>query len=204
MRREPGEAGFTLVELIMTVTIIGIITLPLGNFMLSYLRNVPTSQSRISDSHDMQIAAAYVSNDVASTGVHTSYTSVSATGQSVWVQGALPAAPYCGQSAGTTVLMLSWNTWSVAGNGAGTFGPVSSVAYANAAGTLHRVYCATGASTTTDATLVHGLSAATVTCATSCTAATPPSAVTLNLTIATDSTDTAGATVALTGRRRQS
>ncbi|HEY2296176.1 MAG TPA: prepilin-type N-terminal cleavage/methylation domain-containing protein [Jatrophihabitans sp.] len=199
LRRNDG--GFTLVELVMTVTILGIIMIPLGNFVLEYFQNYPQTENRIADSHDMQIAAAYLSNDVASAGLHSSYTSA-ATSQSVWATG-FPAS-YCGSGAGTTVLLLSWNTWTIAQSGGGSFGPTSSVAYVNESGALHRIYCASGTTTSSDATLVDGLQSASVACSVACSASPPPATVSLTLNISTGSDDTAATSVVLTGQRRQS
>ena len=199
LRRDDG--GFTLIELVMTVTILGIIIVPLGNFVLEYFQNYPQTENRISDSHDMQIAAAYVSNDVANAGVHSSFTSAS-TAQSVWST-SFPGSS-CGSSAGTIVLLLKWDTWSVGANGGGSFGSPSSVAYVNESGTLHRVYCASGNSTSSDSVLVDGLQSASVTCSTTCEGSPAPTTVNLTLNISTGSDDTAATSVVLTGKRRQS
>lgn len=198
-RRRGDDRGFTLVELIVTVTILGIIIIPISNFVLQYFQTYPQTENRISDSHDLQIATAYLSNDVASAGVNTS--DASPTGaQSVWTT-AFPAG-YCGQSSGTTVLLLSWNTWTVA-SGTGNSGATSSVAYVKRSGALHRVYCASGTSTTSDVTIVHGLDSATASCPGGC--GSSPSTVQLTLGISTGATDSAAITsVTLTGKRRPS
>ena len=201
IRRRGDDSGFTLVELVMTVAILGIIIVPLGNFVLSYFQNYPTTENRVADSHDMQIAAAYVSNDVANAGVHSSYTSAT-TAQSVWST-SFPGSS-CGGSAGTIVLLLKWDTWTVGPNGGGAFGAPSSVAYVNESGVLHRIYCANGSTTSSDSVLVHGLQSASVACSTTCEGSPAPTTVNLTLNISTGSDDTAATSVVLTGRRRQS
>ena len=70
------ERGFTLVELLVAIVIIGIIAVPLGNVVISYLHNTDATTARLSESHDAQISAAYFAADVASVGVRsTTYSS---------------------------------------------------------------------------------------------------------------------------------
>lgn len=76
------ERGFTLVELLVAIVILGIIAVPLGNVIIGYLRNTDATTARLSESHDAQVSAAYFSADVASVGVRS--TTYSAD----------PAAPY--------------------------------------------------------------------------------------------------------------
>ena len=63
------EDGFTLPELIITVTIIGIIAAGLAGVVISFLKTTTDTQSRLTESHDVQFAAAYWQRDVASIGV---------------------------------------------------------------------------------------------------------------------------------------
>ena len=71
-RRGPAaDDGFTLVELIIVILIIGVITVPLGNIVLGYLRNADETTARMLESHDAQIASAYWAQDVASIGVRS-------------------------------------------------------------------------------------------------------------------------------------
>jgi prepilin-type N-terminal cleavage/methylation domain-containing protein len=63
-----GEAGFTLVELLVVIVILGVITLPIGNAFLGVLRNSADTSHRLTDSHDLQITAAYWSADVGTLG----------------------------------------------------------------------------------------------------------------------------------------
>jgi len=199
MRRRvrADDAGFTLIELIMTMLIMGIITIPLANFVLSYFENYQTTENRLSDSHDIQIATAYFSQDVANADT------VATTS----------AAGDCGFSATSpTVLLLKWTSWSVT-TGAGGLptgaSTAMSVAYVKQAGTLHRVSC--GGASAADIVVVHGLVSAVPSCltatgvTTSCTPTTPPR-VRLTLTIASGSTNDSAAPeqpVTLDGQRRQ-
>jgi prepilin-type N-terminal cleavage/methylation domain-containing protein len=207
VRRRRRDAGFTLIELVMTITILGIIIFPLGNFMIEYLKNYPTTTQRLSDSHDIQIATAYFSQDAANTGVR-GVAPPYPLQQSAWLPGNPPAS-FCGEGVGTLVLLLSWDIPGALGSQPS--GVRSSAAYVETAGTpqtpgaLHRVYCASGAGTSSDVTIVHNLRSATACVPTACDGATPPTMFTLSLTISGGSTDTAAPAnvVTLTGQRRQ-
>lgn len=205
-RRPNGNGGFTLIELVITIVIMGIITVPLGNFMLSYLTTFQATQDRISDSHDILISSAYFSQDVANTGLHQT-ASPYGFQQSVWTAASPPSGAYCGQTTGTLVVLLRWDVFTpvtLAGTTTATY-TQASAGYISNGGLLQRVYCANGATTTSSSTLVHGYQAGSVSCDTTCSAATPPQKVTLSLTIATGSTDKAKPTqpITLNGQRRQ-
>ena len=70
-RRLSPDDGFTLVELVVTVGILGIIVVPLTGVVLAYLRNTVDTEARLTESHDVQFAAAYWQRDVASIGVRS-------------------------------------------------------------------------------------------------------------------------------------
>ncbi|MEA2534486.1 MAG: hypothetical protein QOJ93_2297 [Actinomycetota bacterium] len=58
------EGGFTLVELLITIVILGIVVPALAAGVVSILHNSATTTQRLYESHDAQIAAAYFANDV--------------------------------------------------------------------------------------------------------------------------------------------
>lgn len=214
-----ADDGFTLIELLISTLILGVITFPLGNAVISYLHNTDATVARLSESHDAQVAAAYFAQDVASIGTRDW-----APGdypfnlqQSVWTSAAGITNPCA--TAGTTVAQFSWDDLS--SNSSTPPVPQIRVAYvvetAGAERQLHRVTCsapsltATSSSPTSDTVLVHNLSpsgsdttVATVSCSTTCTASPAvPQYVTLVITI-DSTTDTDGPyTVTLTGQRRQ-
>lgn len=193
-----SDGGFTLIELLITVVIIGVITAPLGNFVIAYFQNLADTQDRLSDSHDIQIASAYFSRDVANLGVRPSMTSIDFQ-QSVWVNDA--PAP-CAPELGNAVLLLEWGDPQDATH-------IHSVGYvAESDGALHRVYCAPGSGEAADIPVVHNLRSASVPpCApVACESAPPPSTVRLTLQIATGPNDRAAPAepVTLTGQRRPS
>jgi prepilin-type N-terminal cleavage/methylation domain-containing protein len=207
----PGrrDAGFTLIELVLTVVLMGIITLPLANFVLAYLDNYTQTETRISESHDMQTATAYFSQDVANAGVRdASGTAL----QSVWTSG-FPAGS-CGSTVGgIQVLLLAWNqyVWNSATQTADT-PTMYSVGYVAVSGTLQRAFCqgsaVASATFKSSTTVVHNLygGAATVaiTCSpANCAAAPAPTTVNMQLALRESAVDS-GASTALTGRRRQS
>jgi prepilin-type N-terminal cleavage/methylation domain-containing protein len=214
MRRvERGdESGFTLIELIIAIVIMGVITVPLANFMLAYFKNYTETESRLSDTHDTQIAAAYFSQDVANTGRRDT-ANVPTT--SLWTAGFPPG--YCGTGLGTTVLLLQWDDWTPAG-GTGT-NTIDSAAYVAISGTLRRVFCTqpVGGSMTTrsSTTVVHNLvypdsgnltpvmCRATPTAPATACASSTPAIVDLRLSIKAPA-DAAVSYVTLSGQRRQS
>ncbi|MEV8514983.1 prepilin-type N-terminal cleavage/methylation domain-containing protein [Dactylosporangium sp. NPDC051484] len=69
MRVRRDERGLTLVEVLVAIAILGIIIIPLGNALLSFIRNTDDTTRRLSESHDAQIMAAYFAQDVQSVGV---------------------------------------------------------------------------------------------------------------------------------------
>jgi prepilin-type N-terminal cleavage/methylation domain-containing protein len=195
------ETGFTLVELALTMTILGIIMVPLTNFLISYFQNSVQVQERLGDSHDIQIAAAYFSQDVANTGLHDYGPPPESTAtpvQSVWVDS---APPPCASGLGNAVLLLKWQSWAPAG-GTGTH-TEHSAAYVVENGTLHRVTC-TGATLDADIPVVYNYISATVACSSTCTAAPAPQTINMTVRIQAGSGDTSATDTTLTGERRQS
>jgi prepilin-type N-terminal cleavage/methylation domain-containing protein len=197
-----NDAGFTLIELVVTIVIMGVIFVPLADFFIQYLNSYNQTQQRLSDSHDLQISAAYFSQDVANSGLRnqTPGQVTFAPQQSIWTSN-FPST-FCGATiVGTPVLLLKGDAESV-GSGSGS-DVVTSVLYVASAGTLVRQSC-NGATPSLSATVIQNLNGTpTVQCSTTCGAATPPATVTLTLSVRAGTTDTAGTTVTLTGKRRQ-
>jgi prepilin-type N-terminal cleavage/methylation domain-containing protein len=217
MRRPRGsdDGGFTLVELMLVIAILGVIMVPLSNFVISYFKTYPVTQTRLSESHDAQIAAAYLSQDVADTGLRGS-ASPYAPQQSVWTPTSGFPATYCGKGLGTAVLLLEWNSWTVS-SGTGTPSTNSATYLVKSDSTLHRLYCAGSTTPSSDATMVHNFvypdsgNANPVTCqatpsgsatAGACGTATPPTNVNFKLSIKGPA-DTSVWYVTLSGQRRQ-
>ena len=206
-RMARDDAGVTLLELIVAVVLMGVITLPLANFVMAYLANYSQTESRMSDSHDVQISAAYFSQDVANDGMRNDSL---APVQSVWTTG-FPAG-YCGHSlGGTALLLLMSDDPMVPVSGGTATDSIDSVAYVAVATALHRVACTNGV-LQSDTTVVHNLvypdaaNPSPVTCpatAAACAAGSPPAMVNLQLSLRAPA-DGAVSHVTLTGQRRQS
>ena len=202
-----GEEGFTLIELLVTVVIVGIIVTGLAGVIISYLKVTVASQSRITESQDVQFAAAYWQRDVASIGVRT-YDSTSKSfnlAQSVDVT--LPSG--CTLPSGTRVVTLAWSRYdTTVSTDSPTLVTVSYVAQATGSTyRLLRVRC-TGGSVSSTVTVSRTLRAVpTVACDVSCTGtgANVPNVVSLSLSVLDP--ENRGSTtqydMTLSGERRQ-
>jgi prepilin-type N-terminal cleavage/methylation domain-containing protein len=202
------DAGFTLIELLISVVIIGVITVPLGNFVIEYFLNTGATTGRLSESHDEQLAASYFAQDVANAGLRDASLNPL---QSVWT-GSFPASS-CGSSAAAAdqILLLKWDnpSWDAATRTETK--RTDSVAYVRATASnetqLQRIYCQ-GSTVVSTVIVVHNLDSTVtpaVTCTpATCTAATPPTAVNLQLAVAVKSRDAQAFTMTLSGQRRQS
>jgi prepilin-type N-terminal cleavage/methylation domain-containing protein len=203
-RRLSADRGFTLIELLITVAIMGVLTLPLGNLVISYFQNRVQVTARLSESHDAQIAAAYFAQDAASIGRRDGSNVLQ---QSLWTSDP-SSAPYSCGSGGTPVLLLAWDQFD--DSGAKT---TIEVAYRtqNSGTQLVRYSCPGPSATQVSTTVMHDLVSATVGCPTDATACANnpgvPTQVNLTLTIKnSDDSETDASkyyTVKLTGQRRQ-
>lgn len=213
-----NDDGFTLVELIIAVVIIGVISVPLTGVILSYLKNSDATTARLLESHDAQIASAYWAQDVASVGVHSPASPYPLT-QSVETSVVSSSSLFpCGTTWTTPttapIVTLAWDDFS----GAGASVVKDLVAYVVRTDTgetqLHRLRCNGSATAVSDTTVAHNLDPSTpptVGCfgqsgnSTACSAAPlVPETITLTLTLKNAGNRGAAYIVPLTGQRRQS
>ena len=196
--RTRSEAGFTLPELIIAVSLLGIIALPVANLLIQFSLNSVTTNARLHESHDAQMAGAYFAQDVAALGRRDSGGVLQ---RSVWTS-TTAGAPYsCGT--GTPVLLLAWDSYAGPG-------PATTVERAyvrqEVAGESRLVrYACEGPTATPVANVVaHNLDPSappTVSCSPDCTGA--PTSVQLALTVKHDARPGSGYEVTLRGQRRQ-
>ncbi len=199
------DEGFTLIEVVMTVAIMGVIVTALTGVLISYFKTTVDTQSRITESQDVQFAATYWQRDVASIGVR----SYDAATKSFPLQQSVNVAPACTLPSGTTVVTLAWSEY---GTDDSTATPTRmTVSYlAQPDGTAYelvRVRC-TGATVNSKVAVAHSLNAVpTVDCDVACTGsgADVPSVVNLNLSVLDpEGNGTVAYTAKLSGERRQS
>ena len=146
-----NDDGFTLVELTMSILIMSVVVVVIGGALIFGLKTFGSTTQRLSESHDLQLAASYFAPDVASAKTVS-----------------LTADPSCPVS-GSVVLTLAW-TDPTSGNVV-----VSYIAQTITGGKqLVRHLCASGSSA--DVVVVHALgTVGSPVCPTSC-SGTPASA----------------------------
>ena len=215
LRSVRGDDGFTLVELLVAIVIMGVISVPLTNVVISYLHNSDATMARLLESHDVQISSAYWAQDVASIGTRST-TSLYPLTQSVETDVAYSASKYpCGPAGTTPIVTLAWDDFT--GPGTSTLVRVAYVRKAAPGQTalteLHRLRCDGTAPGFSDVTLAHDLNPsppltpATVVCSTTCmgTHDMPvPTTITLNLSLKDPKDPGEAYSIPLIGQRRQS
>lgn len=209
-RRPRGDGGFTLIELVLSVAILGVVSAALVGVMFQYLRTTSDTSARLTESTDQQFISTYWQNDVSSLGRRSLdlATATFSTDQSVFVGPGGPGG--CGDSVGSVVVSFAWNEFDV-----GTAPPANpwnskpqQVAYVTVPNgsrfLLRRVRCSDGVARPA-MTVARNLTAApTITCDTSCSDTTPPNRVSMTFTVKDAATATSqGYTTTVSADRRQ-
>jgi prepilin-type N-terminal cleavage/methylation domain-containing protein len=212
MRVRRDERGVTLVEVLVAIVVIGIIAVPLGNALLTYLQHTDDVGRRLSASHDAQIAAAYFAHDVQSVGTRNWTAHPYPLAQSIATGAAVSDPTFgCGPvgTPAAVVTFLGDNPTSAAGT-PGVMRVAYVVVTSGGERQLRRMTCVGNSTATSTVVVAHNLDrdltgnpAVRVTCSSTCTSATVPQYVTMVLRIQ-DSANAGTFTVTLTGQRRQS
>lgn len=118
-RRIRDDAGMTLIELLISISVLGIIIGPITISMMLGLLSTNGTKERISDSAGAQLLSAYFVTDVESSKTVQAPTSV--------------APSDCGGSSGNTIVRFKWIDGSVDPSGSPTSAQTTVVAYVDRA-----------------------------------------------------------------------
>jgi prepilin-type N-terminal cleavage/methylation domain-containing protein len=205
-----SEGGFTLVELLVAIVILGIITVPLSGTVVSALKNTGTTQDRMDLSHDAQISSSYFARDVAAVGIRD-YDNVNGNSlpfkASVQLNAEYNQGGYTCGAAGTptAALRLLSDAWDPADSMTTPETVVVAYYLKTVAGVteLHRLKCS-GSDTPVDVVIAHNVKPASVTvsCSSACELAAVPNRITLQLVATKPSVG--DYPITLDGQRRQS
>ncbi len=180
MRRVSGDAGLTLVELLVATAITALIAPVLAGALAVGWRTTDDTVARLGSNRDRLLVPSLFTRDVQSAGT-------------VQTSGAA-----CTQPGDTLAVRFAWTETDATG---GTLD--RAVSWVQTSGTpryLERRYCADGTSVTASVSASHDAAGAAVTCRDVAGGAAGPcsSATVVELTV----TDTSGASYAAVGRRR--
>lgn len=199
MRRpRRDDDGFTLIELTVAIVVMGILLVPLANFVIQYLDSLNSTRGRFNDSASMQLAAAFVSQDIANMGTRGGGSSLQP------YVFAPPTGSYCGSTLGTPVLLVKSDDWTYdTANHTGSL-QTHSVLYFVSAGSLGRAVCDTGTMVTGRSTLADDVKSTLVACTgPNNDAACDTTTTNVSLTLTIQSLNDPTQTVILSGQRRQ-
>ncbi len=210
MQLKRDDRGVTLIEVLVSVVILGIIIAPLSAALIAFLRNTDDTTRRMDESHDVQITAAYFTQDVQAIGVRDWSTSPYRLRQSIELNAPFNSGLYpCGATGTPNALVrFAWDDpRSAAANPV-----VIAASYVVMPSTdgleqqLHRITCADGV-VQSDVVLAHNvdgvLSPPGCPTPADCTRVPLPQTVSLQLNIKDPGNTGAALAVTLTAQRRQ-
>jgi prepilin-type N-terminal cleavage/methylation domain-containing protein len=194
-----NDEGLTLPELLITVVILGIIMVPLGNAMLGFMKFTDQTTQRLNESHDLQLAAAYFAQDAQSVGVRDWSAYPYPLRESVEYNAAPTGGSYpCGTAATpVAAVRMAWDDPAAIGTGRVV---VSYVVSPTATGKeLHRLTCGAAGTVTEDIVVAHNVVDATAD------AGGPgqPGVIVLHLRIKDPKSTGDAVSIDLSGQRRQ-
>lgn len=217
IRRLPRrDEGFTLVEMLMTVAIMGVISAALFGVVFSYFSVNVSTRTRLSESTDQQFVSAYWQQDVSALGSRALTGGSVVSSQSVWLGAAAPGG--CGGSVpGTVVVSFAWREFATGSDPATAWnGTAQEVAYVVTGSVLKRVRCRSGVAGPAHTVAHNIVGTPTVTClddddavtvtptAAKCADAALPSRVSMTINVAdAAASSTTGYATTLTADRRQ-
>lgn len=111
LRGEQTEGGFSLVELIVTVAIVGIIVSGLTGVVISYLKTTVDTQSRLTESLELQFVTAYWQRDVSSIGVRDTNYDDAEDVHAFPLQQSVNLSPCAGAASLNHVVTLAWSEY---------------------------------------------------------------------------------------------
>jgi len=197
-----ADNGLTLIEVLVTIVILGIITAALGRAVISYVKYSNATSDRLAQSHDAQVSAAYFAQDVASFGMRDYTANGTPMVSSIQVNAAYNAGGKTCGTAATPVALVRFlsDDWDSASSP-----PVLGtdvVAYYLSGTALRRMKCVRSTTAASDVIVAHYVDPATLslTCVNGCGAADVPQ-VTLAFTVIKPAV--AAYPVTLNGQRRQ-
>jgi prepilin-type N-terminal cleavage/methylation domain-containing protein len=202
-----SDAGFTVVELLVVIVILGVIAVPIANVVIGAIKNTDTTSARLAVSHDAQQSAAFFAQDVAAVGLRD-YSGAVANGKVPYSPSIQLGAAYDGggQVCGTVatpvaVLRLLSDDWDTSTPAATRRTAI--VAYYLIGTELHRLRCLGSTTPVSDSVVAHNVDPATpaVTCSSACTDAAVPLWVKFTFTAVARNADPYPIT--LFGQRRQ-
>ncbi|MEU4253812.1 prepilin-type N-terminal cleavage/methylation domain-containing protein [Amycolatopsis sp. NPDC026612] len=202
-----SDAGFTLVELLIVIVILGVVAAPIANAVIVSIKNTDATSARLAVSHDAQQSSAFFAQDVAAVGLRD-YSGQVANGQVPYSPSIQLGAAYDsgGQVCGTaatpvSVVRLLSDDWDTSTPSATR--RTALVAYYLAGTELHRLRCLGSATPVADSVVAHNVAPGTpaVTCSSACADAAVPLWVKLTFTAVARNADPYPIT--LFGQRRQ-